>query len=47
MHSLVRRSDESVSLLRNLAELHSDGVKIDWAAVNQSSGQFVALPSYP
>ena len=45
--SLKRKSDESVEMLRNLAGLHFEGAEIDWNAVNQSSGDFVRLPSYP
>ena len=36
-----------LSLLTNLAQLHIGSVDIDWAAVNQSSGQRVKLPSDP
>ncbi|MCA9008272.1 MAG: thioester reductase domain-containing protein [Planctomycetaceae bacterium] len=46
-HSLSRKTDESLHLLSNLAQLHLCSVKIDWAAVNQTTGQFVKLPSYP
>lgn len=46
-HSLSRKTDESLQLLSNLAQLHIGSVKIDWAAVNQTNGQFVKLPSYP
>ncbi len=47
LHSLARKSDESFSLLTNLAQLHIGSVDIDWAAVNQSQGHRVMLPSYP
>lgn len=46
-HSLRRNTDESVELLTNLAGLALQGQPIDWAAVNQSGGEFVALPRYP
>jgi thioester reductase-like protein len=46
-HSLSRKTDESLQMLSNLAQLHFSGVKIDWSAVNQSVGQLVRLPSYP
>ena len=38
LHSLARQTDESLSLLTHLAQLHIGSVEIDWAAVNQSSG---------
>ena len=47
LHSLARKTDESLSLLTNLAQLHFGSVDIDWAVVNQSSGHRVKLPSYP
>jgi thioester reductase-like protein len=47
LHSLARKTDESQSLLKNLAQLHQCSVKIDWAAVNQATSQRVQLPSYP
>ena len=47
LHSLARKTDESVSLLTNVAQLHQCSVKIDWAAVNQATGARVQLPSYP
>lgn len=47
LHSLARKTDESASLLTNLAQLHQCSVRIDWAAVNQVAGRMVHLPSYP
>ena len=47
LHSLSRKSDESLQMLSNLAQLHFGSAEINWAAVNQSAGQFVRLPSYP
>ena len=47
LHSLSRKTDESLSLMTNLAQLHLGSIHIDWAAVNQSSGHRVQLPSYP
>jgi len=46
-HSLRRKADESRELLVNLAGLSARGLKVDWAAVNQSTGEFVTLPRYP
>ena len=46
-HSLRRETDETCELLTNVAGLHVHGVPIDWAAVNQSVGNFVPLPRYP
>ncbi len=46
-YSLKRKEDESLEMLSNLAHLHIHGVEIDWAAVNQSPGNYVRLPSYP
>ncbi|QEG23834.1 non-ribosomal peptide synthetase/type I polyketide synthase [Mariniblastus fucicola] len=46
-HSLKRKTSESEQILTNLAGLHVLGMPIDWAAVNQSSEQFVRLPKYP
>ena len=47
LHSLTRKTDESSSLLTNLAQLHIGSIDIDWSGVNQSSGQRVELPTYP
>ena len=47
LHSLSRQTDESLQMLSNLAQLHFAAVEINWSAVNQSSGQWVKLPSYP
>jgi acyl transferase domain-containing protein len=47
LHSLSRKTDESMQILSNLAQLHFGSAKIDWAAVNQTAGQMVTLPSYP
>jgi acyl transferase domain-containing protein len=47
LHSLSRRTDESLQMLSNLAQLHFCSAKINWSAVNQSAGQLVKLPSYP
>ena len=44
--SLRRKTDESQEMLTNLAQLHNSGYEIDWAAVNQASGQGVRLPNY-
>ncbi|MAS92169.1 MAG: hypothetical protein CMO55_03140 [Verrucomicrobiales bacterium] len=44
--SLKRKTDESVEMLSNLARLHNHGYKIDWASVNQASGNGVRLPNY-
>ena len=46
-HSLRQGTDESSELLSNLAGLYTAGVELDWLAVNQSTGNFVRLPSYP
>jgi amino acid adenylation domain-containing protein len=46
-HSLKRETSESEQILTNLAGLHLLGMPIDWAAVNQSSGQLISLPKYP
>jgi thioester reductase-like protein len=46
-HSLQRKSDETFELLANLAGLSARGTEIDWAAVNQSGGDFVPQPRYP
>ena len=46
-HSLARNTDESLEMLTNLAGLHLASVEIDWAALNQSAGNFVRLPAYP
>nr|AHZ46164.1 PKS/NRPS hybrid [uncultured bacterium 12-5D] len=46
-HSLKRKTDESLQILSNLGSLHLHGVEIDWAAVSQSSGNFVRQPGYP
>ncbi len=43
----MRKTDESQSLLQNVAGLHAFGVEFDWAALNQSAGKFVRLPRYP
>ncbi len=45
--SLRRDTDETVEMLTNLAGLALQGEPIDWASVNQSRGEFVALPRYP
>ncbi len=47
LHSLSRKTDESLQMLSNLAQLHLAEVEIDWSAVNQIAGQLVKLPSYP
>jgi len=47
VHSLARKTDESLQMLSNLAQLHLGSARIDWAEVNQSTGQRVKLPSYP
>ena len=47
LHSLSRKTDESLQMLSNLSLLHFGSAKIDWSAVNQSAGQLVKLPSYP
>lgn len=47
LHSLSRKTDESVQMLSNLAQLHFCSADIDWAAVNRTAGQLVTLPSYP
>ena len=47
LHSLSRKTDESLQLLSNLAQLHCASVRINWSAVNQSAGRFDRLPSYP
>lgn len=44
--SLKRKTDESEEMLGNLARLHLHGYRLDWDAVNQSSGAFVRLPTY-
>ena len=46
-HSLARNTDESLEMLANLAGLHIASAEVDWAAVNQSGGNFVRLPHYP
>lgn len=46
-HSLKRGASEAEQMLSNLAQMYVDGRPIDWAAVNQSDGRFVRLPSYP
>lgn len=47
-HSLRRQEEETRELITNLAAMEIHGVPgIDWNAVNQSSGEFVRLPSYP
>ena len=46
-HSLKRKTRESEQLLTNLAQLHATGTRIDWQAVNQSTGRLVRLPRYP
>jgi thioester reductase-like protein len=46
-HSLARNTDESLEMLTNLAGLHLASAEIDWAALNQSGGNFVRLPRYP
>lgn len=46
-HSLRRQADESLELMTNLAGLHARNVTVDWAAVNQSRGEFVPQPRYP
>ena len=46
-HSLARKTDESTELLSNLAGLHVASADVDWAALNQSAGNFVRLPRYP
>jgi amino acid adenylation domain-containing protein len=43
-HSLKRKSDESVEILTNLAQMHLRGYRIDWDAVNRGSGAWVDLP---
>lgn len=47
LHSLKRKADEQQEILMNLAALSIQNVAIDWAAVNQSAGNFVSLPAYP
>lgn len=42
--SLRRKSDESVEMLTNAANLHHRGYRLDWDAINQSSGARVDLP---
>lgn len=44
--SLKRKTDESVEMLTNLANLHNHGYKINWEEVNQSDGGQVRLPTY-
>ncbi|MBX3579784.1 MAG: thioester reductase domain-containing protein [Rhizobiaceae bacterium] len=46
-HTLRRQQDDSAELLANVARMHIAGVDLDWAALNQSDGRFVRLPSYP
>ncbi len=47
LHSLKRKTDETENILSNLAALHLYGVSgIDWAALNQTSPNFVRLPLY-
>ncbi|MCP4847493.1 MAG: amino acid adenylation domain-containing protein [Verrucomicrobiaceae bacterium] len=46
LHSLKRKEEESATILQNLALLYSEGVDIDWAAVNQAGGHRVRLPKY-
>lgn len=46
-HSLTRNTDESLEILTNLAGLHLASAEVDWAALNQSEGNFVRLPQYP
>jgi len=46
-HSLARHTDEPLEMLTNLAGLHIASADIDWAAVNQSAGNFVRQPTYP
>ncbi|MCA9179158.1 MAG: thioester reductase domain-containing protein [Planctomycetales bacterium] len=45
--SLERKTDESLSLAKNVAGLHMAGVAIDWAAYNRSAQNPVELPKYP
>jgi thioester reductase-like protein len=47
LHSLSRRTDESLQMLSNLAQLHFCSAEINWSAVNQSAGELVKLPGYP
>ena len=44
--SLMRKTDESVQMLTNLAKMQQHGYEIDWNAVNQASDKFVKLPNY-
>jgi thioester reductase-like protein len=47
-HSLRRQEEESKELLINLAAMEIYGVPgLDWNAINQSSGKYLRLPSYP
>ncbi|MCB1093089.1 MAG: polyketide synthase dehydratase domain-containing protein, partial [Verrucomicrobiae bacterium] len=42
--SLKRKSDETYEMLGNLSQMHLRGYRVDWAAVNQSTGTRVDLP---
>ena len=42
--SLNRKERETKTILGNLARLHIEGVEIDWASINQSSGKVVSVP---
>ena len=46
-NSLRRETDESLELLTGLARLHVNGLPLDWAAINQTCGRYVRLPTYP
>lgn len=46
-HSITRQSDAATTLLKNVAQMHVAGLRVDWQALNQSAGNFVAQPRYP
>ena len=44
--SLNRKESETKTILGNLARLHIEGVEIDWASINQSTGKVVNVPKF-
>ncbi len=46
-YSLHRKEDETQSMLSNVAKFYLIGKNLNWRSLNQASGAFVTLPSYP
>ncbi|MFG6107346.1 aminotransferase class III-fold pyridoxal phosphate-dependent enzyme [Leptothoe sp. EHU-05/26/07-4] len=45
--SLVPKQDDECVMLKTLSQLAVRGFIVDWAAINQTQGQRIALPTYP